>query len=62
MLVGVKLQRKPRDSSHCSIGSFPEIVRGRREMICGRLIECISQSLERFENPDANCRIEPGIV
>ncbi len=61
-LGGVKLQRNPRDSSHCSIGSFPEIVRGRIGTVCGRLIECISQSLEGFQNPIANCRIEPATV
>jgi hypothetical protein len=62
MSVGVKLQRKPCDSSHRSIGGFPEIVHSGRGMVCGGLIECISQGLERFQNPIANCRIEPGTV
>jgi hypothetical protein len=61
-LGGVKLQREPRDSSHRSIGGFLQIVRGRTGMVCGRLIECISQSLEGFQNPDASCWIEPGTV
>jgi hypothetical protein len=60
--VGVNLQHNPRDSSHCFIGSFPQIVRDRRGVVCGRLIESIAQSLERFQGPDANCRIEPAFV
>ena len=62
MPVGVNFQHNPRDSSHCSIGSFPQIVRGRGGMVRGRLIECIAQSLERFQSPGANCRIEPAFV
>jgi hypothetical protein len=62
MSVGVNLQHKPRDSSHCSVGSFPQIARGRRGMVCGRLLECVAQGLERFQGPDANCRIESAIV
>ena len=34
----------------------------QRWMVRGRLIECIAQSLERFQDPGANCRIEPAFV
>jgi len=59
---GVKLQRKPRNTSHRCIGSFAEIVRCGRRMVCGGLIECISQSLEGFQNPITNYRIEPETI
>ncbi len=64
MSAGVEFQLKPRDSSHCFIGSFQEIVRGHRRMVCSRLIECTSQIeriiqvIERFQNPIADCRIK----
>jgi hypothetical protein len=51
-----------RDSSHRCIGSFPQIVRPGGEMVCGRMIERISQSLEGFQNPIANYRIEPETI
>jgi hypothetical protein len=34
----------------------------QRGMGRGRLIECIAQSLERFQSASANCRIEPAFV
>jgi hypothetical protein len=60
--VGVNLQHNPRDSSHCVIGGVPQLVYGRRGMVWARRLECIAQTLERFQNPDANCRIEPAFV
>jgi len=58
----VKLQRKPRDSSHRCIGSFPQIVLPGGEMVWGRMIERVSQSLEGFKNPIAKYRIEPETI
>jgi hypothetical protein len=58
----MKLQHNPRDSSHCIVGGFPQIVRDRGGIVWARLLECIAQSLERFQNPDANCRIESVFV
>src|SRR5437868_11179404 len=63
-MPGVKLQLKPREGSHCFIGSVLEILRWHMGAVCGRLIECLSrieriiQVIERFENPIADCRIK----